>query len=86
MPAHIRGIPGVEIYNKPSTDQWIMRETGVTRKSEAVIAQNERFATTMKGKKIATACKQPADKPVGQKYKAFKACLRHEGKKAFGKA
>jgi hypothetical protein len=82
MPAKT-SMPGVEVYHKPNTGQVIMRRIGVDRKSERVKEQNVRFAQIMSGKKIATACKQPADKPVGQKYKAFKACLMIKGKEAF---
>lgn len=85
MPAKL-SLPGTEVYFKPHTGQVIIRKMGVDRRSTKVIDQNVRFATTMRGKKIATACKQPAAMEPGRKYKAFKACLRIEGKKAFGKA
>lgn len=85
MPAKL-SLPGTEVYFKPHTGQVIIRKIGVDRKSEAVKTQNIRFATAMKGKKIATACKQPENMPPGKKYRAFKACLFTEGKKAFGRA
>lgn len=84
MPAKL-SLPGTEVYFKPNTGQVIIRKTGVDRKSERVKDQNVRFASAMRGKKIATACKQPEGTPVGKKYKAFKACLMIEGRKAFGK-
>lgn len=78
-------IPGVDVYFKPNTAQVVMRRHGVERVSERVKAQNMVFARAMTGKKIATACKQPAGMPPGKKYKAFKACLFVKGKEAFGK-
>ncbi len=84
MPAKT-SIPGLEVYFKPNTGQVVLRKEGVDRKSERVKEQNVRFATTMTGKNIPGACKQPADMPPGKKYKAFKACLFVKGKQAFGK-
>jgi hypothetical protein len=55
----------------------VWRKSGVNRKSEKVLARNMTFIEKMKGKKIATACK-------GKKRSAFFACLRYEGKKAWG--
>lgn len=57
---------------------YIWRKSGVTRTSEKVIAQNQRFAQKMRGNKIATECK-------GKKRAAFFSCLKTAGTKAYGK-
>lgn len=85
MAAHIEGLPGVEIYNKPSTGQWVMRKTGVQRSDEGeakVLAKNIAFASKTTGNTVAKNCAKP-NMPVGRRYKAFKACLRMEGYKLF---
>jgi hypothetical protein len=58
----------------------VWRSSGVTRRSAKVLAQNDKFASVMRGKKIATACKDKKSRA------AFFSCLRTEGKRAFGKA
>lgn len=67
----------VTIYHKPSLGgQIIMRKPRSIQKSAKVKAQQMVFATKMKGKKIATACR-------GKKARSFYACLRTEGTKAY---
>lgn len=85
MPAHIEGMPGLEVYNKPNTGQWIMRKTGVSRSPEGeakVLARNIAFTAKAKDNKVAAGCAKP-NLPIGRRYKAFKACLKMEGYKLF---
>lgn len=82
MPAKILG-GAAEVYYKPTTGQLIMRKVGLDTSSEAwkskTVPRINIFVEKMTGKSIATACK-------GKKFKAFNACLRREGRKAWSGA
>ena len=71
-----------EIFIKKHTGQVIIRKTGVDRTTEGqakVTARNVIFTEKMKGNTISSGCKKP-DLPVGQRYRAHKACMRMAGK------
>jgi hypothetical protein len=55
----------------------VWRKSGVDRKSERVLAQDDNFAKRMAGKKIASECK-------GKPRAAFFSCLRQAGRRAYG--
>lgn len=66
-----------KIYVKPSLGgQLIMRRPRSIQTSKAVKAQQREFAKRMKGNKIAEKCE-------GKKGRAFYACLKTEGYKAY---
>ena len=89
MPARTT-IPGVEVYFKPSTGQLVLRKMGIEKSDrwmKNVKPNVERFAERMEGNRIASICHEKVkDLPKGERWKAFKACLRREGKKAYGSA
>ena len=67
----------VKLYVKPSLGgQIIMRSPHTIQHSAAVKNQQINFATKMKGKRIASACK-------GRKGRGFYGCLKTEGAKAY---
>jgi len=86
MPAKT-SIPGVEVYLKPSTGQLILRKEGIEKTEkwlENVKPNVEKFAERMEGNDIASICHEKVkDLPKGERWRAFKACLRREGKKAY---
>ena len=88
MPAKT-AIPGVEVYFKPSTGQLVLRKDGIekTERWEQNVQPNiDKFAKRMEGNNIASICHEKVkDLPKGERWRAFKACLRREGKKAFAK-
>jgi hypothetical protein len=73
------------IFIKKHTGQLIIRKAGVDRTPEGqakVTARNVAFSAKTKGNKVSSGCARP-NLPVGQRYKAHKACLRIEGHKLF---
>lgn len=72
--------PGqIRITRQPGLkDGWIWRNSGVDRKSAAVLDRNAAFADRTRGNHIATTC-------AGKSRGAFFSCLRTEGKKLFGR-
>jgi hypothetical protein len=62
--------PGTRIYFKPSMPKMIYRKAGVIRKSDKVIARNEKVAKN-----------PPASKCKGKPWKEFVKCLSAEMKK-----
>ena len=67
---------GFRVYYKPSMGKIIFRAAGVMRRSEKVVAINEKLATA--STKPATACK-------GKPWKEFVKCLRKQMKSIVSK-
>lgn len=73
------------IFIKKHTGQLIIRKVGVDRSPEGqkkVTARNVAFAAKTSGNTVSKNCAKP-NLPVGQRYRAHKACLRIEGHKLF---
>jgi len=84
MPAKIlRG--QAKVYVKPHTGQLIIRSADTVRTPEGqakVTVRNNAFSAKTKGNSVSKDCAKP-NLPVGQRYRAHKACLRIEGYNLF---
>ena len=70
-PGRVRNLLGVaRIYYKPSLGKFVIRKPGVNRRSEKVIARNQKVAAA----KPAKAC-------AGKAWNDFVKCLREQMKK-----
>lgn len=64
---------GVKVFYKPSLGKVVFRKPGVMRRSDRVIAINERVAAN-----------PPATRCAGKPWKEFVSCLRREMKAIVG--